>query len=95
MIVEYIRYTIPDEHQAGFIADYTAAREPLLRSPYALSFDLSQCTEDPSRFIIRIEWTSADDHMVRFRGSPEFCEFFQHIRPYIDRIDEIRHYLRR
>lgn len=95
MIVEYIRYTVPSEHQADFIRNYTAATEPLLRSPYASSIEISQCVEDGSQFIVRIEWTSADDHMQKFRGSAQFREFLPHIKPYIGMIDEMRHYQKR
>jgi quinol monooxygenase YgiN len=92
MIVEYIRYTIPAEQQEAFVRDYIAAREPLLRSPYALDFEVSQCSEDGTHFIVRIEWTSADDHLDKFRGSPEFRTFFQRVRSYVRMIDEMRHY---
>jgi heme-degrading monooxygenase HmoA len=92
MIVEYLRYTIPAEQQDAFIRDYAAAKEPLLRSPYALAFDMSRCAEDPSKFILRIEWSSAEDHMKRFRASEEFRVFFGHIRAYVGMIDEMRHY---
>ncbi len=92
MIVEYLRYTVPADRQADFVRDYAAAREPLLRSPYARHFEICQCAEDSSRFILRIEWTSAEDHLTKFRGSAEFREFFRHVRPYVGMIEEMRHY---
>jgi heme-degrading monooxygenase HmoA len=92
MIVEYIRYTVPAERQDAFIRDYAAAKEPLMRSSYAKAFDMCQCVEDPSKFVVRIEWTSADDHMKGFRSSEEFKGFFTHIRAYVGMIDEMRHY---
>jgi heme-degrading monooxygenase HmoA len=92
MIIEYLRYTIPKDHQAAFVADYDAARGPLTRSPYAMGFELCQCVDDKTQFILRIEWTSAEDHLTRFRKSPEFQEFFGHIRQYLSAINEMRHY---
>jgi len=92
MIAEYLRYTIPVDQQDAFIADYTEAKVPLMRSPFCTSFELCQCAEDPSQFILRIGWTSPDDHMKGFRGSVEFKEFLGHIRQYIPAIDEMRHY---
>ena len=92
MIVEYLRYEIDADRQDQFIADYRAAAVPLLASPYALSFDMCQCAEDPAQFTLRIEWTSAEDHLNGFRGSAEFKEFFGHIRPYLKDIQEMRHY---
>ena len=94
MTVEYLRYTIPEDRQGAFIEDYKAAMMPLLQSPYARSFDLCQCDDDPSKFILRIEWTSASDHMEGFRGSAEFRQFLGHIRAYIGDIEEMRHYTR-
>jgi heme-degrading monooxygenase HmoA len=92
MIVEYLRYTVPGERQAEFLAAYTAAREPLLQSPHAQAFELCQCVEDPSQFILRIQWTSAEDHLQKFRASPEFRAFLGHVRPYLPMIVEMRHY---
>lgn len=92
MIVEYLRYEIDEDRQQSFIEAYKAAAKPLLSSEYALSFDMCQCVEDPSHFILRINWTSADDHIRKFRGSKEFKAFFVHIRPYLNDIIEMRHY---
>jgi heme-degrading monooxygenase HmoA len=92
MTLEYIRYTIPADQAERFIADYQAAREPLLRSPFAKGFEISRCVEDQTQFIVRIEWTSVEDHLKGFRSSAEFREFLGHIRPYIGMITEMRHY---
>ncbi len=61
-------------------------------SSYCRAYELTQCAEDASQFIIRIEWTSADDHLKKFRTSPEFKKFLAFIKPYIKDIDEMRHY---
>ena len=94
MIVEYLRYTIPAERQADFVAAYEAAMEPLIRSEHAQAFELCQCVDEPASFILRIEWTSAEAHMQGFRGSAEFREFFSHIRGFLPEISEMRHYER-
>lgn len=92
MIVEYLRYTIDEARQAAFISDYKHASIPLQKSAYCESYEFCQCVEEPAKFMIRIQWTSADDHLQRFRGSEEFKEFFSHIKPYLGDIDEMRHY---
>jgi len=92
MIIEYLRYTIPADKQSEFIRAYQQASIPLTRSPYCDHYDLCQCVEDQSQFIIRIRWTSADDHLNRFRGSDDFREFFAYIKDYIKNIEEMRHY---
>lgn len=92
MVVEYIRYLIPENQHADFVEAYTKAATALDSSGYCLGYELSQCEEEPNRFILRIEWTSTDDHMKRFRGSDDFRAFLPHIRPYINHIEEMQHY---
>ena len=92
MIIEYLRYTINERRQSNFIADYKNAAIPLQKSPYCEGYEFCQCIEDPSKFIIRIQWTSSKDHMQGFRGSEEFKAFFPQIKAYLDVIDEMRHY---
>lgn len=94
MTVEYIRYTIDSARSEQFIEDYTAAAESLRTSPHALSWELTYADEDPTQFILRIEWDSADGHMQGFRKSADFRTFFGHIRPYVNDIVEVRHYTR-
>ncbi len=94
MIVEYIRYTIDEARGEEFVEAYRAAIAPLLASPYCTSFDLSRSVDDPSQFILRLEWTSADDHMKGFRESDEFRRFFALVKPFYDDIKEMRHYER-
>ena len=65
---------------------------PLQASEYCEQYEFCQCVEDESKFIIHIQWSSAEDHLKRFRGSSEFKAFFAHIKDYINDIDEIRHY---
>lgn len=94
MIVEYIRYAVPKARGAAFVEAYDTARAPLMASPHCTSFDLGRCVEDPTQFVLRIEWTSAEDHMKGFRGSAEFREFFALVKPFYDDIQEMRHYER-
>jgi hemoglobin len=94
MIVEYVRYTIADSDAAAFLAAYTDAADALAAAPECLSYELSRGVEEPQHWILRIEWTSQEDHERSFRGSPAFARFFAAIRPYVDRIDEMKHYER-
>ena len=92
MIVEYLRYTVDEKRQAAFIADYKEASVALKEFEFCEQYEFCQCSEDRSKFIIRIQWTSATDHLKGFRGSKEFRTFFAHVKPYLDDIDEMRHY---
>jgi quinol monooxygenase YgiN len=92
MIVEYVRYTIPADRQAAFVAAYRDAAAELRASSHCLRYELSQCVEEPASFVLRIEWDSLDGHMQGFRKGPEFPGFFAKVKPFFADIQEMRHY---
>jgi len=92
MIVEYIRYKIPPTQVARFEQDYAEAAHSLDASAHCLGYELACCLDEPGSCILRIEWDSVEGHMQGFRGSAEFRAFFAAIKPYVDRIEEMRHY---
>jgi len=92
MIVEYIRYTIPPERSAEFESAYAQAQASLDAAPQCLSYELSRCTEEPSSYVLRIEWESAEAHLQGFRKGPQFPAFFAAIKPFVSDIAEMRHY---
>ncbi len=92
MIVEYIRYKIVKDRQTAFIEAYQNAYEQLAASPYCLGYEMSHCEEDPENFILRIEWTSTEEHLNGFRKSALFGPFLNHVRPFFNDILEMNHY---
>lgn len=92
MIVEYIRYTIDAERAAAFEAGYADAREALAASRHCLAAEIARCVEEPTAYVVRIEWDSEEGHRQGFRQSPEFRRFFSSVRPFVGDIVEMRHY---
>ncbi|MCI3932734.1 group II truncated hemoglobin [Streptomyces sp. AN091965] len=90
--VEYIRYRVPAERAAEFLSAYTRAAVPLAAAPQCVDYELARCEEDFEHFVLRITWTSTKDHLEGFRSSEHFRDFFAHIRPYVENIEEMRHY---
>jgi truncated hemoglobin YjbI len=91
-VIEYIRYRIPEQRSAEFLAAYTRAARHLAASPHCVDYELTRCEEDFAHFILRITWTSAEDHLQGFRTSDLFPAFLAEIRPYVGDIEEMRHY---
>ena len=94
MIVEYIRYRIEQADAADFEAAYQRAAVPLAAAPQCVDFELSRCVDEPEWYVLRITWTSAEDHMRGFRGGEHFGAFFAEIKPYLQSVEEMRHYRR-
>ena len=89
---EIIRYRIGAERAAAFIEAYRQAGESLTRSPHCSGYELLRSKKDPELFLLIIRWDSAQGHLQGFRHSPQFREFFTHVKPYVGDILEMEHY---
>jgi quinol monooxygenase YgiN len=92
MIVEYIRYRVPEPRSQALIEAYEAASGSLRESPHCLGFELSRCAEAPEHFTLRIQWDSAEGHLQGFRKSAQFPPFLAAVKPFLGDIEEMRHY---
>ncbi|HEX3255625.1 MAG TPA: antibiotic biosynthesis monooxygenase family protein [Gaiellaceae bacterium] len=92
MIVEYIRYSIDDSRAEAFVEAYRRAGEALKASEHCEEYEVSRCSEDPTQHVVRIEWDSEEGHLSGFRKSPEFRSFFEAVGPFVNDIEEMRHY---
>lgn len=92
MIVEYIRYVMPAGTSDALIGAYLAAGKSLQESPHCLGFELTRCIESSDTFVLRIVWDSVEGHLTGFRTGPEFPRFLSAIKPFVEHIDEMRHY---
>ncbi|WP_106585799.1 group II truncated hemoglobin [Murinocardiopsis flavida] len=92
MTLEYIRYRIAEPDRAEFEAACARAAVPLASAPQCRAYELSHCEEEPGSYILRIDWTSTEDHLKGFRASDAFHAFVAEVRPYVRDIEEMRHY---
>lgn len=92
MVIEYIRYRLQPERTDGFEGAYERAATALRAAPQCVDFELRRSSDDPARYILRISWTSAEEHLRGFRGGPHFAAFLAEIRPYVEDIEEMSHY---
>lgn len=92
MITEYIRYELKASTPEALISAYAAASRHLKAAPECLGYELTRCEEAQASCILRILWTSSQDHIEGFRKGPHFPPFLALIRPFIGEIAEMRHY---
>ena len=92
MIVEYLRYRVPPGGEDEFQAAYARAAVHLGRAEQCVDYELARSVDEPQCFVLRIVWTGAEEHMKGFRGGPHFGPFFEEVRPYLQDIEEMRHY---
>ena len=92
MIVEYIRYSIDEGRAEAFEEAYGRAAESLRASAHCERYEVSRCSEDPTQRVVRIEWDSEEGHLSGFRRSSEFRTFLEAVGPFVNDIEEMRHY---
>lgn len=61
--MEYTRYKIDEQRRTLFERVYVKAGEVLCSSIHCLRYELSHCTDDPARYILRVEWDSEEGHL--------------------------------
>lgn len=90
--VEIIRYVISADQRASFEKAYENAAAILQASPYCLGYEIIHGTDEHANYIVRIHWTSVEDHLNGFRKSREFASFFNLVKPFYSAIQEMKHY---
>lgn len=92
MVVEYIRYRVPTDRDYEFEAAWSEAQRVLRDAPQCLSYEVARGVEEPENYVVRIEWSSVQQHEQGFRLSPAFGPFFEAVKPFFEEIEEMRHY---
>lgn len=90
--IEIIRYSIPREERKKFEDAYRDAGKHLDSSPYCLGYEVIHGVEEPDKYIVRIHWTSIEDHVSGFGKSEDFAAFYIHVKPFYNYIEEMKHY---
>jgi len=92
MVVEYIRYRVPQDRGEEFERSCSEAQQVLREAPQCERYEVSRGVEEPENFVVRIEWTSVEEHEHDFRGSAAFGRCFAAVKPFFEQIEEMRHY---
>jgi quinol monooxygenase YgiN len=92
MVIEYIRYTLPDSKATQFDDAYRRAGQLLDADEHCLGYEVARGVEEPEHFVVRIEWDSLEGHEQGFRSSPAFAPFLNAVGPFVSEIEEMKHY---
>jgi quinol monooxygenase YgiN len=71
MITEIAHITIDPANAAAFEAAVTEAASAFANTAGCHGLTLERVIEDPTRYLLRVQWDSVDAHMA-FRETPEF-----------------------
>ena len=92
MIVELAQLTIIAGREAEFESVFQTAISAATGSPGYLAHELRRSIESPSRYVLRIEWATLEDHTVGFRGSPAFTRWRAQVGPFFATAPVVEHF---
>jgi heme-degrading monooxygenase HmoA len=92
MIVELAVITVTAGREAEFEAVFPKAVTVLAKSRGYLAHELRRSVEAPTRYALRVEWATLEDHTVGFRGSPEFAEWRGYVGPFFAAPPVVEHF---
>lgn len=92
MILEHAVLPVIPGREDDFEAAFAEAAPIIAVSPGFRSLRLSRGLEDPSSYLLLVEWETLRDHVEGFRGSPAYQEWRRLLHHLYDPFPEVVHY---
>ena len=92
MIIERALMSITPGSEADFEAAMAQAKDVVAQSPGFHGIRVSRGVENPSTYLLLLEWDTVEDHMVGFRESDLFAQWRALIGPYFAQPPAVEHY---
>lgn len=92
MVLEVAILDVISGQEAAFEAAFEKARGIIAGMPGHRSHQLQRCLENPSRYILLVNWERLEDHTVGFRGSKQYETWRQLLHHFYDPLPTVDHF---
>jgi heme-degrading monooxygenase HmoA len=92
MVLEQAILDVRPGQEPDFEAAFAQAKAIIASMSGFRSLDLQRCLENPSRYLLLVEWDTLGDHTEGFRGSPEYQEWRRLLHHFYDPFPTVEHY---
>lgn len=82
MIREIATLTIDPSRAEAFLSAAAQAKPLFLAAPDCHGMALERVIEDPSRYLLVVDWATLEAHTVAFRGSGAFQQYRALVGPF-------------
>ena len=93
MIVELTQLTISPGRESEFERVFPTAVTLIAGSHGYLAHELRRSIETPNRYLLRVEWSSLEDHTVGFRASAAFAAWRDQVGLFFAAPTVVEHFL--
>lgn len=92
MVLEHAVLHIRAGEEAAFEAAFDEARHLIAGAPGFTGLRLARCVEEPSTYLLLVEWVSIAAHIEGFRGSPAFEQWRALLHHFYDPPPLVEHF---
>ena len=92
MILEVALLDVRPGQEADFEAAFRQASPIIAGMRGYVSHQLQRCLEQPSRYILLVNWETLEDHTVGFRQSAGYQEWKRLLHHFYDPFPTVEHY---
>ena len=72
MILEHAYLSVTPGREEAFLEALGQVKYLIARTEGFLGLEVSRCVEQPSNFLLLVEWETLEAHTVNFRGGPDY-----------------------
>lgn len=92
MILEVATLDVQKGQERAFEAAFAEAQRIIRSMGGYLGHELRRCLEDPSRYLLLVQWQTLEDHTEGFRASPQYREWKALLHHFYDPFPTVEHY---
>lgn len=92
MVLEHARLSVRPGLEDEFLAALHEAKALIARTDGFLGMEVSRCVEDPSAFLLLVEWETIEAHTENFRGGPDFPAWREALHHFYDPMPVVEHF---
>ena len=92
MILEIAILDVKPGQQAEFEKAFGEAQKIISSMHGYLSHQLQKCLENPTRYVLLVNWQTLEDHTRGFRDSDEYQQWRQMLHHFYDPFPTVEHY---
>lgn len=92
MILEVAILDVKPGREAEFEATFEKAQKIISSMQGYVSHQLQNCIENPSRYILMVNWETLEDHTIGFRESEQYQEWRSLLHHFYDPFPVVEHY---
>jgi heme-degrading monooxygenase HmoA len=92
VILEHALLPVKPGEEAAFETAFAQAKLIIAGMPGFRRLTLSRCIEQPSTYLLLVEWRCLEDHIEGFRSSPQYQEWRQLLHHFYAPFPRVEHY---